>query len=71
MTDFGCELVLTDFLNALDRFKHQMELQRASIAEVAAHQQEVDAGFAAAKQELNALHQEVGAKRRELEGLFA
>ena len=52
MTDFGCELVLTDFLNALDRFKHQMKLQRASIAEVAAHQQEVDAGFAAAKQEL-------------------
>jgi small-conductance mechanosensitive channel len=64
MTNYGAELVLTDLINALDRFKHQMELQRQSIAEAAAHQQE-------AEKELAAVHQELGAERRKLEGLHA
>ena len=68
-TNFGAELILTDFLNALDRFKHQMELQRASIAEVAAHQAELDAGVAQKKQELAVATADLGkaqAKHEEL-----
>jgi septal ring factor EnvC (AmiA/AmiB activator) len=69
MTDFGAELVLGDLITALDRFKHQMELQRASIAEVAAHQAELDAGIAQKKQELAVACADLGraqAKHEEL-----
>jgi chromosome segregation ATPase len=52
MTNFGCELVLGDLITALERFTHQMQLRRASIAEVAAHQREAEEGLAATRREL-------------------
>jgi septal ring factor EnvC (AmiA/AmiB activator) len=84
-TNFGCELILTDFLNAIERFKHQIELQRASIAEVAAHQREVEEGIAQKKAELavaiadlakaqarhEALHKEITKWSKQLEGTAA
>jgi septal ring factor EnvC (AmiA/AmiB activator) len=51
-TNFGAQLILTDFLNSLDRFKHQMELQRTSIAQVAEHQREAEEGLADKRKEL-------------------
>ncbi len=71
MTAYGAELILTDFIVAVERFVDQMKLQRTSVAAVASHQREAEESLAQARQELNSLHHAVGAKRRELEGLFA
>jgi septal ring factor EnvC (AmiA/AmiB activator) len=70
MSTFLAELVLGDLIKALDQFKHQMELQRASVGEVAAHQQQAEEALAATKREIAVACADLGraqAKHEELQ----
>jgi septal ring factor EnvC (AmiA/AmiB activator) len=52
MRNFLGDLVLGDLISDLERFKHQMELKRASIEEADAAQREAEEQLAATKREV-------------------
>jgi septal ring factor EnvC (AmiA/AmiB activator) len=70
MKNFLGDLVLGDLISDLERFKHQMELKRASIEEVDAARHQVEEALATTKRELAVAHADLAraqAKHEELQ----